>query len=119
MFDFEKLVVYEKSQQLTIEILSFLKSNKIRDGVLIDQIKRAALSVTLNIAEGCGRASKADKKRFYIIARSSAFELVALLQILESLEHLSLPSYRQYYAKLEEISKMLLSLTRKSVSLNP
>ena len=118
MFDFEKLVVYEKSQRLTIEILSLLKSNQIQDSILIDQIKRAALSVTLNVAEGCGRASKADKKRFYIIARSSVFELVALLKILESLKYLSKHSYQHYYAKLEEISKMLLSLTRKSVSLD-
>jgi len=49
---------------------------------LRDQLDRAGISIVLNIAEGCGRRSPADKGRFYSIARGSATECAAILDLL-------------------------------------
>jgi four helix bundle protein len=50
--------------------------------VLRDQLERASLGVVLNIAEGAGRGSAADKRRFYEMARGSATESAAALKVL-------------------------------------
>ena len=50
--------------------------------ILRDQLERASLSVVLNIAEGAGRRSRRDKGRFYTIARGSAMESAALIDVL-------------------------------------
>jgi four helix bundle protein len=49
---------------------------------LCDQLDRAGISIVLNIAEGCGRRSPADKGRFYAMARGSATECAAILDLL-------------------------------------
>jgi four helix bundle protein len=74
-FDFEKLTVYAKSKKFNKKIYEFLKSSK-SDRTTKDQLRRASFSIMLNIAEGSGRFSKADKRNFYIISRGSAFECV-------------------------------------------
>jgi len=51
--------------------------------IVKDQLERASLSVVLNIAEGGGRRSRRDKARFYTIARGSATEVAALMDVLE------------------------------------
>jgi four helix bundle protein len=48
---------------------------------LRDQLDRASISIVLNIAEGCGRRSPADKGRFYSMARGSATECAAILDL--------------------------------------
>jgi len=67
MFDFEKFDVYIKAKQFTKEITELIASLKNANPRLIDQLQRASISITLNIAEGAGRYSKADKKHFYTI----------------------------------------------------
>ena len=52
------------------------------------QIRRAALSVHLNIAEGCSRRSQAERKRFYEIARGSVVEIDTALDIAVDLKYL-------------------------------
>ena len=54
---------------------------------IVQQIRRAALSVHLNIAEGCSRRSAAERKRFYEIARDSAIEIDAALDIAVELNY--------------------------------
>jgi four helix bundle protein len=51
--------------------------------IVRDQLERASLSVVLNIAEAGGRRSRRDKARYYSIARGSATEVAALLDVLE------------------------------------
>lgn len=55
----------------------------LRRAELSDQLDRASLSVALNIAEGAGRSSPRDQARHYAIARGSAFECLAVLDLLE------------------------------------
>ncbi len=111
MFDFEKLVVYGKAKLFNRSVALFLDSSKA-DNTTRDQLRRASFSIMLNIAEGSGRFTNPDKRRFYVIARGSAFECVAIFDYLKDLKKISESEFNQYYSLLEEISKMLFSLIR-------
>lgn len=82
MFDFEKLDVYKKAKIFNAEIRAFIKVSKL-DPTTKDQLRRASFSIVLNIAEGSGRFSKADRRNFYVISRSSVFECIAILDVLK------------------------------------
>ncbi len=66
----------------------------------------------LNISEGSGRFTKPDKRNFYVIARGSAFECVAIFDSLKDLKTIDDIRFQQFYTTLEEISKMLYSLIK-------
>ncbi|MDP2676268.1 MAG: four helix bundle protein [bacterium] len=110
MFDFEKLTVYSKAKVLNREIILFLRYEKRIDSYIRDQLKRASISSVINIAEGSGKFSKPDKKRFYIIARGSVYECVSLLELIYDDRLIDEKRFRYFYEKYEEISKMLLGL---------
>ena len=112
MFDFEKLEVYKKIRKVNIELLKFIYATPDMDPFLRDQLKRASLSILLNLSEGTGRMSLPDKKRFLTIARSSTFETVTILQVLLDLQILTQESYDYYYNEYTSVSKMLLAMFR-------
>ena len=112
MFDFEKLEVYQHLKSTTIEVLKFIAANKISDDYLKDQLRRAALSALLNLSEGTGRRSPADKKRFYTTARSSIFEVVAILDVLRGINEIDSNQYHTFYDQYTQGSKMLLGMYR-------
>ena len=114
MFDFERLIVYRKTLQLVKQDLSFLALQKDVDDVLADQLKRAVTSILFSLAEGTGRESSADKRRFYTMARSSAYESAAILQVILQTQKIESEDYSTFYGLLEEISKMLLALIRQT-----
>jgi four helix bundle protein len=83
MLDHEKLDVYQRSLELldlVDDIHDLLPPGRAH---LKDQLDRAATSIVLNIAEGAGEYSVPDKQRFYRMARRSATETAAVLDILE------------------------------------
>ncbi|MBI4114824.1 MAG: four helix bundle protein [Candidatus Niyogibacteria bacterium] len=110
MFDFHNLDVYTKAKKLNKEILRFLKENKQIDSYIRDQLKRASISIVINIAEGSGKFSKADKRNFYTIARGSVYECVSLIELIFDEEAVSKERYGDFYQKYETLSKMLLGL---------
>ena len=110
MFDFEKLNVYQKAKELNREVLRFLKDNKPIDYYLRDQLKRASISIVINIAEGSGKFSKADKRNFYTTARGSAYECVSLFELIFEENQITEEIFRDFYQKFEIISKMLIGL---------
>jgi four helix bundle protein len=110
MFDFEKFDVYIKAKQFTKDASDLLSGLKNAHPRLIDQLQRAALSIPLNIAEGAGRYSKADKKNFYVIARGSVFECVAIIDILFDMGLIDDIKKSVFYGRLEELSKMISGL---------
>ncbi len=111
MFDFEKLEVYVKAKKFNKSVTQFLASSKV-DKTTKDQLRRAAFSIMLNIAEGSGRFTKPDKRNFYVIARGSTFECVAIFDYLKDMEAIDETIFKQYYSFLEEMSKMLFSLIK-------
>jgi len=80
VLDHERLEVYRVALELHTICCGLLPSRAL--GVLRDQLGRASLGVVLNIAEGAGRGSAADKRRFYEMARGSATESAAALEVL-------------------------------------
>ena len=85
----QKLDVYSSSKEFVLECdrMSKLLPEEEKYG-MVAQIRRAALSVHLNIAEGCSRKSEAERKRFYEIARGSLIEIDAALDIANDLDYL-------------------------------
>lgn len=83
MLSHEKLDVYKLSiafADLAFKLIAGFRSGK-DFGPLADQLRRAAISVPLNIAEGSGRFTEPDRVRFFSIARGSAMECGAILDI--------------------------------------
>src|SRR5687768_12422303 len=80
LLDFERLDVY----RVALEFQSLATSITLPAGrrELRDQLDRAALSIVLNTAEGAGRSTTADKARFFSMARGSAMECAAALDVL-------------------------------------
>ncbi|WP_235935284.1 four helix bundle protein [Candidatus Laterigemmans baculatus] len=78
-FQFEKLLVYQKAVDFAEQICASTEQFSRGYGFLVDQLNRASLSISANIAEGNGRFTKADRKNFFIIARGSVQECVPLL----------------------------------------
>lgn len=86
MHKFEKLIVWQKSLILiesVYDICNTLPSNERNN--IIDQIRRSALSVSLNIAEGSGSENDKEFNRFLSIAKKSLFEVIAILKIIHFL----------------------------------
>jgi four helix bundle protein len=111
MFDFENLLVYQKSKDYNKKVNHFLKSLTI-DKSTRDQLRRASFSIMLNIAEGSGRFTNADKRNYYIIARGSAFECVAIYDYLKDIEIISENQFKSFYDELDELSRMLFSMVK-------
>ena len=110
-FDFEKFPVYKLALSFTEAIDGLTQeANLPKNSRISDQLIRASLSIPLNIAEGAGRYHKADKKNFYIIARGSVFECVAILDILNNKQGIKQETHIKFYKILEELSKMLSGL---------
>src|SRR6187402_2889132 len=107
MFDFEKLDVYQKAKGFNKIVYTFIKANKALDPVTKNQLRRASFSIMLNIAEGSSRFSKADRRNFYVIARGSVFECVAIFEFMSDEDLMSQNLYEDLYFKSEELSKML------------
>jgi four helix bundle protein len=111
MFDFEKLDVYVRAKQFNSEIRVLIKNTNL-DSTTRDQLRRASFSIVLNIAEGTGRFSSADRRNFYIISRSSVFECVAILDVLKDERVLAENDYTKFYLRAEEVSKILFTMIK-------
>jgi four helix bundle protein len=81
LLDHENLDVYNRAIEFLRLALRFLARLPRGEKEIRDQLKRAAMSVPLNIAEGSGKPTVADRARFYAIARGSAMECGALVDV--------------------------------------
>lgn len=80
-------------------------------GTLTDQLKRASLSIPLNLAEGYGKRGQADRARFYDIARGSAHECGALLDATRVLGLIDERTFAEGKILLHRIVSMLVKMT--------
>ena len=113
MFNFEKLEVWQKA--IDFGDLIYLETRRFpsdeRFG-LTNQLRRAATSVSSNIAEGSSRSSKNEFARFTEIAAGSLFEVVSQSFLARRQQFLNEASFRISYAAAEEQSRMLSGLRR-------
>jgi four helix bundle protein len=106
---FEDLEVWQKGKVLTLRIYEIAgKLPKDELYGITSQIKRAALSVPANIAEGFGRYHFLDKAKFYLNARGSLYELKSHLLILKDLQ----------FIKEAELVDVLLAIDQLSLQIN-
>lgn len=86
---YQDLLVWQKSMELVKQVYILVEElPKKENYVLSDQMRRAAISIPSNIAEGSGRSSRSEYKRFLEIARGSQYELQTQLQICVMLNYL-------------------------------
>ena len=112
MFDFKKLIVYQKARDFALTTTELLADNTF-DKTVNDQLRRASLSIMLNIAEGSSRFSNKDRKNFMVVARGSAFECSGIFDFLHARKLISTEVQLTMDNQLEEISKMLYALIEK------
>lgn len=114
MFSFEKLRVYKTARELVKDI--YLLQNcfpKEERYALGDQVRRAATSITANLAEGSGRQSLKEKIHFIEIAFGSLTEVFCELQIASDLDYIKTEQLDALRPQFTEVAKMLSGLRNK------
>jgi four helix bundle protein len=112
MLSFQKLDVYQRSIEFLALTVGIGDQVAKGNGALVDQLRRAASSIPLNIAEAAGRTGKADVARTYAIARGSAMESAAALDALALLKVIDGPTKERGERLLEAVVAMLTRLCR-------
>lgn len=111
MQDYRKLVVWQRAHRFVLSVYAataaFPDDEKYG---LTSQIKRAVTSIPANIAEGCGRETTSELRRFLYIAMGSASELDYHLLLARDLNFLEGPLHEQLSNELVEVRRMLNSL---------
>jgi four helix bundle protein len=113
MRNFQKLDVWKKAHELTLGVyrLTATFPSQERFG-LTSQLQRAAASIGANLAEGCGRETDADYRRFVQIASGSACEVEYHLILARDLSLIDSSTYEKLSDDVNEVKRMLCGLTR-------
>ncbi len=111
---YRELIVWQKAMDLAVEIYRLVKLlPKSEIYALSDQMRRVAVSIPSNIAEGQGRNSTKEYVKFLSFARGSQTELETQLEICLRLEYLSVSDAEVALGLCQEISKMLVTMMKK------
>lgn len=114
MKDFRTLKVWQEAHAFVLNLYLGTKSfpDEERFG-LTSQLRRAAVSIPSNIAEGCGRQGDAELNRFLQIAMGSASEVEYQLQLSKDLKYLDADQYTMLDSDLRKTKKMLNAFMQK------
>jgi len=108
---FEDIQAWQRARGLVKEIYSISNSGLFaKDFGLRDQIRRAAVSIMLNIAEGYARKTGKEFVQFLVIAHGSAAEVQAALYIALDQEYLTDSEFKSLYGLADDTSRMVLGL---------
>jgi four helix bundle protein len=111
--DFRQLKVWEKAHQLALEIYRASAQFPTEELYgLTSQVRRASMSIPMNIAEGCGRNTDAEFARFLQIAMGSASETEYQLLLVFDLGFIPQEDYASLQAMVEEVRRMLSGLLK-------
>jgi four helix bundle protein len=116
---FKDLVAWQKAHALVVKTyevtVSFPKAEQFG---LTNQVRRAAVSIVSNIAEGFGRRTGLDRVRFYDMARASLHEVQAQMIVAKDIGFLPEDTYNTFEEGAVEVHKLLTGLINKTRSLN-
>lgn len=120
MRNFQELLIWEKSHQLTLKVCEISSSfPKSEIYGLTSQIRRSCSSIPTNIAEGCGRNTNPEMRRFLIFSTGSSSELEYQLLLARDLNYLSDPAYKELSDLTIEIRKMIYSFIQNLPASTP
>ncbi len=108
---FEDIKAWQKARELTKETYKITATNNFsRDFGLKDQIRRASVSIMLNIAEGFARKTDKEFAKFLVQAHGSAAEVQSALYVALDQKYITQPQFEHLYNQTEEASKMIMKL---------
>jgi len=111
---FRDLIVWQKSMAFVTNVYKSTKNFPIEETYsLTNQLRRCSVSIPSNIAEGFGRNSRKDFKRFLQIAIGSVFEIQTQLEISINLEYFVNNKFDELYEQSREIERLLSSFINK------
>ena len=114
MRKYRNLVIWQRSVELATSVYKITSMFPSEEKyVLISQMRRCAVSIPSNIAEGAGRSSDKDYSRFLEMAYGSAYELETQIYIAMKLEFLQTNDFELLSKEIEEIQKMIFVFTKK------
>lgn len=120
ILNFTDLKAWQESHRLVLAIYEVTKTfPKDEQFGLTSQIRRAAVSITSNIAEGFGRSSSKEKCHFYSFSMGSITEVLNQLIISKDVGYISPQSYSSIYQQLISASKLTKALLKKTQSWSP
>ena len=111
VFGYRKLIAYQKAKEVIKRTYKLLKKFPEEERfAMCDQLRRASVSVTSNIAEGVNRFSLKDKARFIEIAYGSLMEVSSQLEIAEELGYITTSDRQNMDQLIEEDARLLSGL---------
>ena len=114
-----KLDVYKFSQELSLECYRITKKFPPDERfALVQQIRRAAISVQLNLAEGCSRRSQNERNRYFEIARGSIIEIDSAIGIAFKLEYTMMEELKPLGESIVKTFKLLSGMIKRDVTHN-
>ena len=115
-YSYQTLNVYKDAKALVVEVYQLLKQYPAEERyALCDQIRRAAISITSNIAEGMSRYSDKEKAHFLEIAYGSLMEVESQLDISVDLKYISKEQFDMLSKEISSVGKQLSALRGKYV----
>ncbi len=115
-YSYQTLNVYKDAKALVVEVYRLLKQYPAEERyALCDQIRRAAISITSNIAEGMSRYSDKEKVHFLEISYASMMEVESQLDISVDLEYISKEQFEAIADSINSVGKQLSALRGKYI----
>lgn len=113
MHNFKELIVWQKSRSLVKDVYKLTQKFPADERFgLAQQIRRASVSVSSNIAEGSGRGTNNDFLHFIDIANGSAFEVETQLYLALDLEYISQTEFEEITSKLLDVEKLIYNFKK-------
>ena len=114
MHNFREMKIWKDAIQMSKKIYTLCESFPVSEKFgLISQIQRASVSIAANIAEGAGRGTNTDFKRFLDMSIASAYELETLLTITKEIGYINISQFELIVNDLQCIQKMIFNFKRQ------
>jgi four helix bundle protein len=111
---FEELISWQKAKNLYVELDGIFRNEK--DYFFKDQVLRATLSISNNIAEGFDRKSDNELRQFLVIARGSCAEVRSMMYVAEAVGKINTEESVRYINDTDEISRLITGFIKKLVT---